>query len=132
MLSEAKGCNSANFWATENFCTNLERTAQANLGNNFYLIFLMPKELKCNSWFTFLGTEFVHKNFGRVYPVYRHRWFFNLHPIPIVFVSSTPKDQPRSPSRAWKRSPELQGKLEIFVSQPVKTWTNFGKFREYV
>ena len=58
--------------------------------------------------------------------------FFNLHPIPIVFVSSTPKDQPRSPSRAWKRSPELQGKLEIFVSQPVKTWTNFGKFREYV
>lgn len=46
--------------------------------------------------------------------------FFNLHPI--VFVNYV----------LGRDHHICCGELEILVSQPVKTWTNFGKFREYV
>ena len=46
-----------------------------------YLYFLMRKTVKHFSLFTFLGTEFVHSNFGPVYPVYRHLWFCTCTPM---------------------------------------------------
>ena len=55
------------------------------------------KGTETDSLFTFLGTEFVHSDFGPVYPVYRHLCKY-FHDISVIQW-----DKNRSNSLYWRK-----------------------------